>query len=203
VYIDSAVAGILNSTVPLFTALIAHVFLSEEKLNLKRLGGVLLGFVGVVVLLYRDLGTHSGAQFNLLGQGAVLLASLFYAGSAIFGRLNPRGGRPVTQSLIQVLVADAILWASLPFVEFPLTLPSLPLTWVALAWLGLIGSCIAYLLYFYLLDTAGPTSLVMVTYTFPVTGVILGWLFLAEALNWELFLGAAFVLASIIIVNRK
>ena len=93
--------------------------------------------------------------------------------------------------------------ALVPLTELPFTLPALPITWLALVWLGLIGSCVAYLLYFYLLDTAGPTRLAMVTYTFPVTGVLLGWLFLGEVINWELLLGTALVIASIVIVNRK
>jgi drug/metabolite transporter (DMT)-like permease len=202
VFIDSAVASILNSTVPLFTALIAHFVLEGERLDFRRVGGVLLGFIGVVTLMFRGLSAN-GLEVNLLGQGAVLLASIFYAFSSIFARKNPRGGNPVTQSLVQVFVADALLWAAVPVVESPFTLPTLPITWLALAWLGLIGSCIAYLLYFYLLDSAGPTKMVMITYTFPVTGIILGWLFLNEAINWELFLGGALVLASIVIVNRK
>ncbi|MCL5428724.1 MAG: DMT family transporter, partial [Chloroflexi bacterium] len=70
-------------------------------------------------------------------------------------------------------------------------------------WLGLIGSCIAYLLYYYLLHSVGPTRISMVTYMFPVVGVALGVLLLNERLDFSLIAGAVLVLASLLIVNRK
>jgi drug/metabolite transporter (DMT)-like permease len=74
---------------------------------------------------------------------------------------------------------------------------------VALIWLGLIGSCLAYLFYFYLLHSIGPTRMTMVTYVFPVVGITLGVLFLNEVLDWHLVLGTVLILGSLVIVNRK
>jgi drug/metabolite transporter (DMT)-like permease len=107
------------------------------------------------------------------------------------------------QAMIPLFFADAALWISVPLVESPFTLPSLPITWVAVAWLGLIGSCVAYLLYFYLVHNVGPTSATQVTYTFPVIGVILGVVFLNEKIDLYLALGAALVIVSLLVVNRK
>lgn len=203
-HIDSAVASILNSGVPLFTAVIAHYFLGDDRLNVSRGLGLLVGFAGVVLLLIRDLGGDIVAsRLSLLGQGAVLVAAVSYAGSAVFARRNTKGISPIIQSLVPLLAADALLWGVTPFVEAPVVLPQLSLTWIALAWLGLIGSCVAYLLYFSLVHSIGPTRATMVTYTFPVIGVILGVVFLKERLDWNLALGAALVVASIVIVNRK
>ncbi len=95
-----------------------------------------------------------------------------------------------------------MLWAIAPVVESPLQFPVLPLTWVAIVWLGLIGSCLAYLLYFYLLHSVGPTRSSMVTYTFPLVGVTLGVGFLNERLDFSLILGAVLIIASLYIVNR-
>lgn len=201
VYIDSAVASILNSTVPLFTALIAHLFLSDDRLTRLRIVGMLIGFGGVVTVLSRDTG--GGLEANLLGQAAVLLASLLYAFSAVFARRNTKGISPLVQSIVPLAVADSIVWAGTALVEAPVRMPELPITWGALLWLGLIGSCLAYLLYFYLLHAIGPTRATMVTYTFPVIGVALGVAFLGEVLDWQLGLGGALVVASIVIVNRK
>jgi drug/metabolite transporter (DMT)-like permease len=199
-FIDSAVAAILNSTVPLFTMVMAHWYLQDDRLTLQRVIGLVVGFIGVVVLLVRDL--DGGTQSSLLGQAAVLLAAICYAFSSIFARRNAKGVFPIVQAFVPLLVADAVMWALVPLVESPVVYPSLPITWLAIAWLGLIGSCIAYLLYFYLLHAIGPTRTTMVTYTFPVVGVTLGVIFLNETLDINLLLGAVLVVGSIVIVNR-
>lgn len=200
VFIDSAVASILNSSVPLFTMVIAHFSLSDDRLNRQRVIGLLVGFVGVIVLVQRDLS--AGLEFNLIAQGAIILAVIFYAVSAVFARRNTKGVSPVVRALVPLVAADFLLWGITPAIESPLTVPALPLTWIALLWLGVVGSGIAYLLYFYLLHSVGPTRATMVTYTFPLVGVTLGVGFLNERLDFSLILGAVLVIASLLIVNR-
>ncbi|TAK13995.1 MAG: DMT family transporter [Anaerolineae bacterium] len=201
VYIDSAVASVLNSTVPLFAAVVAHFSLTDDKLSGRRIVGLLIGFAGVVLLMWRDLS--AGVQVNLLGQGAVLLAAVFYGVAAVYARKNTSGSPPMVTALVQVAAADAMIWIAAPIAEGPLVFPMLPLTWIALLWLGLIGSCLAYLLYFYLVHSIGPSRMAMVTYVFPVVGVTLGVLFLGEALYWQLIAGAALVIGSVGIVNSR
>lgn len=202
-HIDSAVAAVLNSTVPLFTMLIAHVFLSDDRITLPRIVGLLVGFAGVIVLLSRNLDLQGGLSGGVLGQLAVLIAALFYAGSGVFARRNTRGLSPIIQALIPLIVADSAIWLAVPLTESPFTLPQLPLTWLAIAWLGLIGSCLAYLLYYYLLHSVGPTRATLVTYVFPLVGVALGVIFLNELLDWHLFLGGTMVVGSIAVVNLR
>src|SRR3972149_5957 len=200
-HIDSAVAAILNSSMPLFTLVIAHFTIADDKMNLQKVIGVLVGFLGVVVLTARDLG--GDLRLNLPAQGAMIAAVLFYPGSTVFARRNTQDISPVVRALIPLLSADALIWAGALLTESPITFPALPLTWGALIWLGIIGSCIAYLLYYYLLHSVGPTRISMVTYMFPVVGVSLGVLLLNERLDFSLIAGAVLVLASLLIVNRK
>jgi drug/metabolite transporter (DMT)-like permease len=199
-HIDSAVASILNSSVPLFTTVIAHFALSDDKMTPRRVAGLVLGFVGVVVLVLRE--PAGDLRLNLLAQGAMILAVLFYAGSSVFARRGTKGASPIVQALVPLLSADALIWAAAFTVESPVRLPALPLTWVSLLWLGLIGSCAAYLFYYYLIHSVGPTRATMVTYTFPVVGVALGVLFLGEAFDLHLVAGAALIIGSLLIVNR-
>jgi drug/metabolite transporter (DMT)-like permease len=199
-HIDSAVAAVLNSSVPLFTMVIAHFVLTDDRMTGRRALGLVVGFLGVIVLTARDLG--GDVRLNLLAQGAMILAVLFYAGSSVFARRNTQGVSPVIQALIPLLAADTFIWVLVPITESPLRFPTLPLTWVALLWLGLIGSCIAYLLYYYLIHAVGPTRTMMVTYTFPVVGLALGVLILHEALDFNLVAGAALIIGSLLIVNR-
>jgi len=183
--IDSALASILNGTVPLFTIVIAHYWLSDEKISLMRVIG--------------PQGLHS----SILGQLAVLAAAVSYAVSATFSRRHLRGIPPVVQATSIVFIADALAWAGVPLAEQPVTWPSLPITWFALIWLGLLGSCVAYLLYFYLLNSVGATKSTLVTYVFPVIGLILGIIFLGETADWRLLVGSALVVGGIAVVNVR
>jgi len=201
-HIDSGVASILNGTVPLFTLLIAHFILHDERMTWMRFAGLLAGFGGVVALMSRDVGP-TGFDEGIVGQLAVLGAAVCYAGSSVFARRNLGDVAPMFQALMIVLVADTALWLSAPVVESPVIVPRNPLTWLALAWLGLLGSCVAYLIYFGLIQRAGPTRTVMVTYVMPIVGVLLGVTFLNEPLGWRLGLGTLLVASGVWAVNRR
>jgi drug/metabolite transporter (DMT)-like permease len=198
--IDSAVAAILDATVPLFTIVIAHFLLSDDKMTLPKTAGLLMGFAGVVVLLSKDLG---GSPSSVLGQGAVVLASAFYAGSGVYARKTTEATPGVFRSAGPLVSASLLMWLATFLVEKPVRLPHLPLTWVALLWLGILGSGLAFVLSYYLIHEIGPTRTSMVTYLFPLGGVILGVIFLHEQLTWQLVTGAVLIIASLAVANRK
>ena len=199
--IDSAVASILNATVPLFTIFIAHFFLHDDKMTTQKVLGLLIGFAGVVVLMSEDI--TSGAQSSILGQGAVILASLFYAGSGVFARRVTRDMDGTVRGALPMVTAALFMWAIGPWAEKPFELPSLPLTWTAILWLGVLGSGVAVLMLYYLIHEIGPTRTSMVTYLFPVGGVILGVIFLNEHLSWLLVAGTILIILSLVVVNWK
>lgn len=198
--IDSGLAAILNGTTPLFTIVLAHFWLRDERLSPPRVAGLALGFVGVVTLGSRDIGP-GGLHTSAWGQGALLAASLSYAAAATFARRYLRGDPPLVQATLVVFGGEVLLWAAASYVERPLVISTAPVLWIALAWLGLLGSCLAYLLYFYLINTWGATRASLVTYVFPVVGLILGLLFLGERLDWALALGSLLIVAGIVAVG--
>jgi drug/metabolite transporter (DMT)-like permease len=197
--IDSAVASILNASVPLFTILFAHYALRDDRMTTQKMLGLLVGFGGVIVLLSKDL--QPGAHNSILGQAAVIIASLFYAGSSVYARVKTEHVPGLVRGAAPLVTASVAMWAIIPFVEKPVHLPSLPITWVALVWLGVLGSGLALFLWYYLLHEIGPTRTSLVSYIFPLGGVILGVVFLREELTWQLFLGALLIIASIVAVN--
>ena len=199
--IDSAVASILNASVPLFTILLAHYTLQDDRMTFQRILGLLVGFGGVVVLLSKDL--QPGAHNSILGQAAVIVASLFYAGSTVFARAKTEHVPGLVRGVLPLVTASIVMWAIIPVVERPVHLPTLPLTWVALGWLGVLGSGLAFILWYYLLHEIGPTRSTLVSYIFPLGGVILGVVFLHEELTWQLFLGALLIIASLVVVNWR
>ncbi len=197
--IDSAVASILNATVPLFTILIATFYLRDDKLSAQRLTGLLVGFAGVVVLMSKDLSAN--AHNSVLGQVAVIVASLSYAISSVYVRKTTLNANGLVRGAAPLVGAAVVMWIAALVAESPVRVPVLPLTWIALLWLGVLGSGLAFILVFYLIHEIGPTRATMVTYIFPLGGVILGVIFLDEELSWQLALGTVLIVASLAIVN--
>lgn len=199
-YIDSAVASILNATVPLFVLLLAHFMLQDDKMTLNKAVGVLIGFVGVVFIMGKDI---SATQNSLLGQLAVIVASMFYAYSGVYARKNTAHVEGIVRGAAPLVSAALVMSVSSFLLESPVKIPSLPVTWVAVLWLGILGSGVAFMMLFYLFHEIGPTRTSLVTYIFPVGGVILGVVFLNEPLAWQLIAGTLLIIVSLIVVNRK
>ena len=198
--IDSAVASILNATVPLFTILIAHYLLHDDKMTVPKVVGLLIGFAGVVILMSKDIGNSLG---SLLGQLAIVLASAFYAGSGVYARKTTHAMPGIMRSAGPLLPATVVMWLTLLMVESPVKLPQLGITWIALLFLGVLGSGFAFVLSYYLLHEIGPTRTSMVTYLFPLGGVVLGVVFLNEDLSWQLVVGAVLIVLSLIVANMQ
>lgn len=196
--IDSAVAAILDATVPLFAIVIAHLALRDDKITFYKTLGLLVGFAGVVILMSKDLGASASP---LLGQGAVVLASMFYAGSSVYARKTTENMPGIMRSVGPLMSSTAVMWLATFTVERPLHMPHLPITWIALLWLGILGSGFAFILNYYLIHEIGPTRTTMVTYLFPLGGVILGVTFLGEQLGWQVLVGGALIVASLAVAN--
>lgn len=199
--IDSAVASILNATVPLFTIVLAHFLLHDDRMTAQKVTGLLIGFAGVVVLMSKDL--TAGAHNSIIGQAAVILASLFYAGSAVFARKLTQHVEGIVRGALPLITSAIFMWAVGPLAEKPFLFPNLPLTWTAILWLGILGSGVAVIMLWYLIHEIGPTRTSLVTYLFPVGGVILGVIFLNEQLSWQLVAGTLLIVASLAVVNWK
>lgn len=221
-WIPSALASILNGLVPLFTIVLAALLLRDEPITSNRLAGLVIGFVGAVLLLSPQMSASDPAvdsTMMLLGELAVVVASLSYAFAAVFIRRfisgrplvedpvrGPRSLTPVETALPQCISALTII-AVLAFVfERPdgafLVPPTLP-AWFAVGWLGIIGSGIAYLLFFRLISAWGATRTTLVTYVMPVIGIALGVLVLGERLELAEVLGAILVIGGLVLANSS
>jgi drug/metabolite transporter (DMT)-like permease len=88
-------------------------------------------------------------------------------------------------------------------VESPIEIPQLGITWIALLFLGILGSGIAFIMVYYLIHEIGPTRTSMVTYLFPLGGVLLGVVFLNEELSWQLLAGAVLIVLSLVVANMQ
>jgi drug/metabolite transporter (DMT)-like permease len=200
-FIPSGIASVLNSTTPLFTILMVTFFLQEDRLNWGKAAGLLLGFSGVVILFIPEL--HNSHVDNMMGLFAILAASSCYAFSGILIKKKVHGLDSELQVFLQYTFAAMIVWLLVPVFESPVILPTQSLTWIALLWLGILGSSVASYFYFRLLHSAGPTSASTVTYIPPLVGLLLGNIFLSEPLGWQSLAGGVLIVAGIMLVNRK
>ncbi len=197
--IDSGVASVLNSMVPLFSVIISGFILRAETVTVATIGGLLIGFGGVVILVGPTLGAGSGSPAPYI---AMILATLCYAISAAYTWRYLRGYAPVPVSFGQILLANIIV------VAFALLLEDVSgqsMTWAtlgALLWLGLLGSCVAYVFYFFIVKNWGATRTSLFTYLLPIVGVTAGVLVLGESLDWRLLVGGLLILAGVGVVNR-
>lgn len=198
--VDSSLAAILTAAVPLFVIVLAPIFLPDEPIRVNGLAGLAVGFVGVVILTGRDL---SGSGGELVGAMALIGAALSYACGAIYSRRNIRGLRPMVPAVLQVSFACLIMIAMAILLEHPLDSTPDAQAIFSIAWLGLLGSGLAYLCFFRLLGPWGATRLTMVSYVIPVVGILLGFIVLDEPIDGRVLFGTAMILAGIGLVNSR
>jgi drug/metabolite transporter (DMT)-like permease len=199
--IESGLASILNATTPLWGVLVAHLFTRDERATTGKIAGVLLGFGGVAVMI----GAGAGLGGEALAIAMCLGATLSYAFAAVYARrFRPLGIPPLTVATGQLIGATLIL---LPFslaLERPWTLamPGAP-TWWSIAGFALICTSFAYWLYFRLLESAGATNALLVTFLIPVTAILLGALVLGEALEVRHYAGMTLIAAGLAAIDGR
>lgn len=209
--IDSGLASVLQATAALFAAIVAHFAFQDERLSTKKVIGLAVGFLGVIVLASRsgdDDVAATGGHLHLLGQLAVVVASFCYAiggmhsRRAIQNRLDPIiaacGAMTVTA------VITGVIAYGLPLVGGPAPAPIASLTprvlWSILA-LGTVNTFVAYLIFYSIIPILGVSRVAMCTYVIPVVGLVLGALVLNEVVDVRLLIGSVLIVGSVGIVN--
>ena len=198
--VDSSLAAILTSAVPLFAIVIAPLFLHDEPIRLNGVAGLGVGFVGVVVLTSNDLTV---ADADLTGELALLGAALAYAVGAVYSRRNMRGVPPMIPAVFQVTFAMLISGAIAVVLESPWNARPDGEAVFSILWLGILGSGFAYLAVFRLLSTWGATRTTLVAYVIPVVGIALGFLVLSEPIDGRVLIGTALVIGGVALVNSR
>jgi drug/metabolite transporter (DMT)-like permease len=199
-YIDSALAAILNGTTPLFTIVLAHLFIADDRMTPVKVMGTLLGFGGLVLLIAPSLS--EGFEATTWGLLAATTAAASYGIAIVYTRKNLRGLPPLVAPTAQLLIATIYLLPLSLLIEQPFRLP-LP-SWsavAALAGLSIFGTALAFVIYYQLLETTSATYVSMVTYMAPVIGVGLGVFILNEQLSWTVYIGCGLILLGVMVVN--
>lgn len=199
--VDSGVAGVLNATTPLWTAVIAFVVGTDRTATWSRGAGLTLGFVGATVIF---TPWKSASEVASWGGLAILAASASYGISYVYmGKfLTNRGIPPIMLSATQLTAGTILMLLALPLGG--LTAPDLRLDAViSLLILGILGTGAAYVLNYRLITDDGPTVASTVTYLLPVVAVVLGFLIVNEQVTASMVVGMLLVLAGVALVQRR
>ncbi len=196
--ISGGMASILNATTPLWGVLLAHL-LTEEKITVAKAMGLVCGFAGVVVMM------GGAAVGDLWASLACLGAAFSYGLAGIWGRrFRSLGVSPLATAFGQVTSAAVMLAPIWLVVDRPWTLPvpGLPVIGAVLA-IAAFSTALAYLIYFRLLASAGPSNLLLVTFLVPVSACLLGAGFLGEPIVARQLAGFALIAAGLAALDGR
>ena len=197
--VQSNLAAILMASTPLTAAILAHFFISNEKINLIKSIGILVGFSGIVFLFSDKILINEN---NFLSALLILFGSCFYVvGGLLTLKISNKTNENVTASIL--IWATLVLFPICIFIEQPWNLtPRLDST-ISLIYLGVFSTGIAWLLRFYILKNNGLVFQAQVAYLIPIFGVILGFLFLKEGITPKVILSLIAVILGIYLVKRS
>jgi drug/metabolite transporter (DMT)-like permease len=200
-HIATGLSAILNATVPLSGAVVAWLWLKDKPGGLRSLG-LLVGFAGVALLVFGKSGFNpaiapaAGSMgLTLLAMGACLLATLCYGLAASFTKRHLAGIHPMATAAGSQIGASLAL--VLPTLWFWPQQPVSGTAWWAVIALGLLCTAVAYVLFFRIIEAAGPAKALTVTFLVPVFALLYGVLFLSETITgWTLICGAVILVGT-------
>ncbi len=199
--VASSLAGTINATTPLWTAVIASSVGVDRLASPRRVVGLVIGFGGALVLLSPWDGDVRG---SVLGALACIGAAVSYGVSYVYQAryITNRGVPPLMLAFAQTCAATVLLALTLPVAGRQA--PNLTATvLLAITVLGVLGTGIAYVINYALITTEGPTAASVVTYLVPAVSVALGVTFLSESTGPGLLGGAALILLGVALVQRR
>ena len=186
--ITGGFAGILNATAPIWAAMVAWVWLSD-RLNLSRIVGLVIGFAGVVLLIWDKVSLSlDGTTVAVL---AGILAAVLYAFGGNYTKKHMSGMHPLAIATGSMIAASVVLFP-VALVLWPSEMPSVR-SWVAVIIMGIASTGVAYILYFRLIRNVGPTKAITVTYLIPAFAMLWGAIFIDEKVTPSMLVGCSII----------
>lgn len=197
---SSALAGVMNSCVPIFTCILAHYFLENEKFSKQKLTGLCFGFVGIGLIFIPSV-IASGIE-NALGLGYLIFGCISSASSIVYAKKHltslPSLIPPFMQMLFGTVVITSInLSLKQEVFQRGLYFESI----IAILILGIIATALAFILFYYLISHAGATFTSTSSLIIPLLSIFFGVIFLSEKITPLAYVGTLFVLISLVITN--
>ncbi|HXQ72957.1 MAG TPA: EamA family transporter [Pyrinomonadaceae bacterium] len=200
-YISSGLAAVLQATLPAFGLVIAHVHLPSERMTWSKIFGVVLGFAGVAVVFSNQLAIAGGKA--LAGCVALVLSAFFAAYSNVLVKAHGRKMEPAILAAGQMFFGlIPLLLIGIPLEGNPFRFHWTPIAVMALLYLAVVGSVIAFLLYYWLIQHMNVTNTMLISLVTPVVAVVLGMVVLGEDLSWRTVAGGIMIMVGVRFVTR-
>jgi drug/metabolite transporter (DMT)-like permease len=201
--ISTGLASILNATTPLWGVVAAHFLTRDEKATPARVIGVLFGVAGIAVMIGVD--ALKGMSSGILAQIACLIATLCYALGSIYGRrFGQSGMTPLSIATGQVITSAIILLPIALFTDAPLSLPMPGIDfWLSTLAMAVFSTSIAYYLFFNLVESAGASNSLLVTFLIPIVAILLGTTFLGERFSANQGAGIALIAVGLVLLDGR
>lgn len=200
-YISSGLAAVLQATLPAFGLVIAHFHLPGERMTWSKIFGVVLGFLGVAVVFSNQLAIAGGKA--LAGSIALVLSALFAAYSNVLVKAYGRKLDPAVLSGGQMFFGlIPLLLIGIPLEGNPFNFHWTPMAVAALLYLAVVGSVIAFVLYYWLVHHVDVTKTMLISLITPVVAVVLGMVVLGEDLSWRTVAGGIMIMVGVRFVTR-
>ncbi|MEJ8843690.1 DMT family transporter [Lacibacter sp. H375] len=196
--LNASMGSVLNATTPLFTLLIARIWL-KEKLSVAKITGLLLGIAGIVILVgWNPVVVNGKAMIAVL---ASILASVSYGVANVFTRIKFTGSKPMQTASGQMMGAAALV---LPFMFAGTNAQTFSLpVFTPLLILGIVCTALAFIIYFKLVSSMGSVNTSMVTILVPFFGILWSAVFLKEPVTIGLLIGLIFIITGLTLVIRS
>lgn len=200
-HIETGLTSILNASTAIFGIIAAAVFFADERLSLRRIIGVGLGFWGVAMAI----GVSALTQFDIrsLAQLAVVAGTISYALAGVWARKTLVGLKPQVAAAGMLTGSSIITLPLAWFIEGPIRLDLTVQTWVAIGYYAIIATAVAYLLYYRVLAMAGSGNLMLCTLLVAPVAIVLGALVLGEQLSLSAYAGFALLACGLIIIDGR
>jgi drug/metabolite transporter (DMT)-like permease len=201
--VPTGLASLLIASEPIWVFLMASAAEKRWRMNGFLLSGVVLGLAGVALLLGRDVWSAGSGAF--WGAVACLIGAISWSAGIIYSRRSHLSGSPLLLSALSLLAGSVMLLTTATLLgEYRgFFLGNVPMrSWLALGYLVLFGSVIAFTAYNWLLERYSPTLVATHTYVNPIVAVLLGWWFANEHVSVNVLLSAGMVIAAVFLVDR-
>ncbi|MHC2619607.1 drug/metabolite transporter (DMT)-like permease [Bradyrhizobium huanghuaihaiense] len=199
-FVPSGLASTLNATTPLFTVIVM-AGAGEEALQMRRLAGVALGVVGVVILRGWGVETRPGQGLGIL---LCLGGAFSYGFAALAARRLLKDSPPLGTATFQLMASTVMMAVVAGMVEQPWHLPMPAVTtWLAVLGLAGLSTALAYIVFFQIIRRSGATNVMLVTLLIPVTAILLGWLVLGEPISMREIAGAIVIGSALLVIDGR
>jgi drug/metabolite transporter (DMT)-like permease len=200
-YISSGLCAILFATIPFYVAIFAHFWIVDEKLNMGKVAGLVVGFIGLILIFYDSINVKGENVFY--GVFALTISPILAAIANVLAKRRIASLHPVSMNAWMMAYGAIFLLAISLLTERGQPVMFTGMAVFSLFYLGMIGSALAFVVYVYLLRTEAALKMSLIAYITPVIALFVGWLFRGETVTVEVTAGVVLVFLGVYLVTKR